>query len=277
MPSYGGKRKRTYAPRNSRFKRRRFGRMARRGRRSGRSTTAYTSEAAKANSFGFRSRRVRPRAYRKMLWRDSAMKSHYRSVLALSDPFTTVAGTISSQVFYYPTMEFGARFWTPAGGAIPIDTAVTVPNFQDDIILRGGMLSMNVCNTGVGGIESGDINVTVYLIISDELPSIGALIPPDGSTGSTATFSRDWDITCVPDSKRVFAKRTLLMRNALLKPLDSVKVMHRLRVQKIDQQDYLNDNNKMYWVVKVSSNHGNTDGYRVTASYNLSFSGDAVL
>ena len=205
------------------------------------------------------------------------MKSHYRSILALSTPFTSVAGTISSQVFYYPTMEFGARFWTPAGGAQPIDTAVLVPNFQDDIILRGGMLSFNVCNTGVGGIESGDLNVTVWLMISDETPAIGALIPPDGSIGSTATFSRDWDISIVPDGRRLFAKRTLLMRTVLLKPLDSVNVKYRLRVQKIDQQDYLNDNNKMYWVVKVSSNHGNADGYRVTASYNLSFSGDAVL
>jgi len=207
------------------------------------------------------------------------MKAHYRSIFALTNSFPTSGGSISATVFYYPCIEFGARFWTAAGGALPIDTAVPVPTFQDDIILRGGMINMNVSNTPEGGGFGGDVQdliVTVYLMISDETPSLGALIPPNGSVTAPAVFSRDWDITCVPDCKRVFAKRVLLTKRVLLKPTDSVNVSYRLRIQKIDQEDYLNDNNKMWWVIKVASNGSSVDNFRVTASYNLSFSGDAV-
>ena len=210
-----------------------------------------------------------------MLWRDSAMKAHYRSILALSDSFSTPTGSISCGVFYYPTIEFGARFWTPAGGALAIDTAVPVPNFQDDIILRGGMITMTLANDPDAD-DAADLHTTIYLIISDETPSVGALIPPDGSTGTFATFSRDWDPSCVPDSTRVFAKKILMKRQALLKSGETLVVSHRLRIQKIDQENYLNDNNKLYWVVKTACNTGSTNTYRVTASYNMSFSGDAI-
>jgi len=211
-----------------------------------------------------------------MLWNSTQMKAHYRSIFAQADDFASSGSSTTCTCFYYPTIEFGARFWTAAGGAQPIDTAVAVPTFQDDIILRGGMINLNVCNVPASLDIHGDIQVTVWLIISDEQPSVGALIPPDGSTGTTATFSREWDPSCVPDFQRVFCKKILMKKTALLKDLESLNVSYRLRIQKIDQENYLNDNNKLYWVVKVAGNHGFQDDYRVTASYNLSFSGDAV-
>ena len=236
MPSYGFKRKRTYAPRSSRFKRRRFGRMARRRRSSGGRAVAYTSQASRASAFGFRSRRIRPRRYRQMLWRDSAMKTHYRSYLAQSDDFTTSGLSTQCRVFYYPTIEFGARFWTPAGGAVGVDTAVAVPTFQDDIILRGGVISLCIGNSNQASIA--DIRVRIWLIVSDETPGIGATVPPNGLGGASTNFSRDWDPTVVADSRREFAKRILLQREALVQNGETLVVKYRLRTQKIDQEDY---------------------------------------
>ena len=274
MPSYGFKRKRTYVPRNSRFKRRRFGRMARRGRRTGGRTTSYTSQASRASTFGFRSRRIRPRRYRQMLWRDSAMKTHYRSYLAQSDTFLTSGLTTQCRVFYYPTIEFGARFWTAAGGAVGVDTAVAVPTFQDDIILRGGVISLTIGNDNQGSLT--DIRVRLWLIVSDQTPGIGATVPPNGSGGTATNFSRDWDPSLVADSHKEFAKRIVLQREAFVQNGETLVVRHRLRTQKIDQEDYLDDNNKLFWVVAVSPNVGVANDFTCTASYNLSFSGDAV-
>lgn len=202
------------------------------------------------------------------------MKTHYRSIAAQSDLFTTTGNPEESKVFYYPAIELnGARFWAAAGGAQPVDTAVGVPDFQDDIILRGGMVNLTIGNNA--GLGEEDIKVKVYLIISDETPSTGALIPPNGSGGVDATFSREWDPSLVPDAQRVFGK-TIFWRSALIKSGDSLNVSHRLRVQKIDQQDYLNDNKKMFWVVCATQNVSANNQFTVTASFNLSFSGDAI-
>lgn len=203
------------------------------------------------------------------------MKTHYRSYFAQSDAFTTPANAALAQVFYYPTIEFGARFWTAAGGAVGVDTAVAVPTFQDDIILRGGVISLTIGN-GLGGGNSEDLWVRVWLIQSDQTPGIGATVPPNGSGGVSTTFSRDWDPSVVADSHKEFAKRILLSRSVQVANGESLSLRHRLRIQKIDQEDYLDDNNKLFWVVAVAPNVPSANTWQCTASYNLSFSGDAV-
>ena len=203
------------------------------------------------------------------------MKTHYRSYFAQTDNFATSATPAQCRVFYYPTIEFGARFWTPAGGAVGVDTAVAVPTFQDDIILRGGVITMTLCNDNEGA-NPHDIRVRIWLIVTDQTPGIGATVPPNGSGGVASNFSRDWDPSVVADSKKEFAKRIILNREALVQNGETLVLRHRLRTQKIDQEDYLDDNNKLFWVVAVSPNIGQANTFTCTASYNLSFSGDAV-
>ena len=202
------------------------------------------------------------------------MKTHYRSYLAQHDNFATTSDPGQCRVFYYPTIEFGARFWTAAGGAVGVDTAVAVPTFQDDIILRGGVISLTIGNSSEATIA--DIRVRIWLIISDQTPGIGATVPPNGSGGADTNFSRDWDPSLVADSRKEFAKRIVLQREALVQNGETMVVRHRLRTQKIDQEDYLDDNNKLFWVVAVSPNSVLANAFTCTASYNLSFSGDAV-
>ena len=202
------------------------------------------------------------------------MKTHYRSLGALSNGFTTSALASQCTVFYYPTIEFGARFWTPAGGAVGVDTAVAVPTFQDDIILRGGVIKLTIANGNETNLS--DIHVRAWLIVSDSTPGLGATVPVDGSGGASTNFTRDWDPSIVADSHKEFAKRIVLQRSALVQNGETLVLSHRMKIQKIDQEDYLDDNNKLYWVVAVSPNVNATNNYTVTASYNLSFSGDAV-
>ena len=203
------------------------------------------------------------------------MKAHYRSYMASADYFATSALPSQCLVFYYPTIEFGARFWTAAGGAVGVDTAVAVPTFQDDIILRGGVITMTI-NSSSFDTNISDMRVRIWLIVTDQTPGIGATVPPNGSGGTASNFSRDWDPSVVADSKKEFAKRIILAREALVQNGETLVVRHRLRTQKIDQEDYLDDNNKLFWVVAVSPNTNNTNNFTCTASYNLSFSGDAV-
>jgi len=209
-----------------------------------------------------------------MIWRDTAFKTHYRSTAAQGDNFTTGSSSTTGIAFYYPTIELnGARFWTVAGGATAVDTAVPVPLFQDDIILRGGMINLSI---GSNPANNNDLKVKVYLIISDETPGIGALTPPNGTGGVSGNFPREWDPSLVPDSHNQFAKKILMTKTALIKVGDSLQVSYRLRTQKIDQEDYLNDNNKMWWVVHAVCNSTSGEAFRVTSSFNLSFCGDAV-
>lgn len=201
------------------------------------------------------------------------MKTHYRTVLAQTDDFVTSGSAAQCRVFYYPTIEFGARFWTAAGGAVGVDTAVAVPTFQDDIILRGGVIKLTIGN--INETNLSDIYVRIWLIISDQTPGIGASVPPNGTGGVATNFSRDWDPSVVADSHKEFAKRIILQRNALVQNGETLVVQHRMRIQKIDQEDYLDDNNKLWWVVAVSPNTNNSNNFTCTASYNMSFSGDS--
>lgn len=191
------------------------------------------------------------------------MKSHYRSTLADFDTITTgIVATDLITKLYQARKIGGQPFWVPAGGALALDDATSVPEFQDDIIMRGGLLNFTVANH----LDTADTDITVkvWLFRSDETPDYPA---------TSVTQPRDWDPTCYPDSHRRLGKM-LLSRTALLKTGDSLKVQWRMRIEKIDQQDYMNNNKEYYWMVGITTNGTVNDGVNIITSFNLSFSGD---
>ena len=197
------------------------------------------------------------------------MKAHYRSTLA-SEYNMTLPGTsvdASTTVFRARFMN-SQPFWSAPGGAQSLDESTGVPTFQDDIILRGGMLNLTVNNFLDD--TTADVRVKVYLFKSDETP-IYAFAP------TVTTQPREWDPSMFPDSHRRLG-RILMSRQALLKPGDSLNTSFRMRVEKIDQQDYLNNNRELWWMVVACTNNagGGTDTIKIIPSFNLSFSGDVV-
>lgn len=111
------KRKR-YAPYGGMIpKRRRFTlRFRRRGlrRRFKRSTFMSAADGRPVTST-FRTRRLKPSAYRRSLWRNTLHDAHYRSVFSTSFAGSTTDSLNTAR--FYSARMIGDAFWTVAAGA----------------------------------------------------------------------------------------------------------------------------------------------------------------
>jgi len=257
-------RKRVYAmpvsKSNRPFKKRRFNK-----KRKGRKTTSFTSQAGSANSFGFRTKRISGRAYRSRLWNDSLMKTHYRSNNSVGTTLTApLSGAQVSVTLFSAMASTASPFWTVAGGAQSADTAIPVPTFSSDIILRGGQIGLRISNNVV---DATPMEVNIFLLYSNNNPTLPAL----------ANQPMGWEPSQVADFKLSFG-RIVMRKKVLLENANVVEVNHRLRVQKIDQSDWANNSRRFYWMVTTAS----TETLLVAASascfsyWNCSFSADAT-
>lgn len=109
---------------------------------------------------------LRPTAWSRALRAETLFKPHYRSLLTNSfNQFTPVgvnAATKTGLITLLPdiTVPGNFRFWTTAGGALPIDSTVAVPTFDDStIIVRGGRSEVTVAVPGLDGVK-----LKVYLL-----------------------------------------------------------------------------------------------------------------
>lgn len=261
--TYGGAFKRNMLSR----KRGRFSRFRKR-RSGGRRLINLSTNKGAARSFGFRSKRLSSRAYKKKLWDSSLMKAHYRSNAGFAGSITTNVGdSTSDEIAVFDVLGLNSNataFWLLAGGAKQLDPGNNPPGFIDDIVVRGGIASISIYNNST----AHPIRASVYLIKESNQPNYG-IIPSE--------VSELWDPTLVADFAGDIGK-VLLKRTFLIESNATEKVMWRVPIFKIDQGQWLDSSSpKRYyrWLVQI----GDFDPLaanliNVLTAYNVSFTGD---
>lgn len=245
---------------------------ARRSRFSRRATT-ITGQSGVGKSFGYRSRRIRPRKWKRILWRDTLANSHYRSTFditnSLAAPLATTAGAIPYLIQALPPVGF----WTVGGGVQQLDVGVGPPAFTGDLVIRGGMIRLGLANEST--VEA--VRARVWLLKSNKNPDFSKVVV------NPTLVSSMWDPSLSPDFDEF--GRVVLMREMTLLPVSNpLEIFYRLPVQKIDQAEYLQTSptiiggSQYYWYVVVSRmtlvNNLVAPALRAVSSHSLSFSGD---
>jgi len=266
-------RKRVYAGRSSgrSYKRGKFVRRSRRRFARGRNKT-WTSQSATGNQYNYRSRKLRPRAWRRKLWNDTLAKTHYRSsgngAGTLATQTTIGSATVS---IFFPTF-IGTpgpttAFWTTTGGLVTPDTGETAPTFgPGDIVIRGGRIGITItCPDAV----TEEIGVTIWVVRLTNDPNVGAI-------GATLPYGSMIDIN--PD----FAYRVgkvLYNKQAILSgAYPSFTLEHRMRVEKIDKEIFGTELGHQVAFIVAIANLQTTDARTLStiAYHDLSFTADAI-
>lgn len=242
------------------FKRRRITRSSR--------SNNFTSQRGSGSGLRFRSRRIGRRTWNRLLWRSTLQAEHYRANSAESGTITSPANVELISIGVLRARYFdSAGFWTTTGGAINPEGGA-IPAFSNgDIVIRGGVMGLRLCNQLGTATTSETLYGCVYLCRTNNNFNIGG-VPASASVG--------WEPSLVPDFK-VNIGRIVYSKKFLLRDTETANVEYRMPIQKIDQSEFIAAYNDYVWVLCV----GNTDnaGARVltwTTYFNLSFVGDAV-
>lgn len=267
--------------RRSRRGYRRTRRSRRRTRRYGQRRmreTATSTQWGKPVTLSYRSRRRGTRSgYRSTLFNTTKFKAHYRSVLNGAGNFNTTNDIATASVhlqralFALQARGGGNGFYQALGGALPIDAGVSVPTFNGNIILRGGIARCSVQNNdGTNSIRA-------------EVISIWSNAHPQDKFATDFTVPAEWDPTCEADFHR-FGK-ILNRKLVYLKPRENLLVTHRFAPQKIDQPEFIGSDDilsdqpsgsTLFWMIKIVPCNTVATNVIWSNTWNVSFSGDAT-
>jgi len=193
-------------------------------------------------------------------------KTHYRSILTLTDADESTPASFNTGMikFYNMYRTIGAEpFWTTAGGAQEIDQGDGVPEFGDEIILRGGLFRITVHNN-----STNDIKIKIWRFTTGNNPDL-TLIPSD-----LAPQDQMWDPSIIPDFYTQVG-RPFMSREVVIEGGNNYSFATRFKTQKIDQNAYEN-NSRAPYIMLMMANQGDdsANSVVVTRGYNLSFTGD---
>lgn len=249
-----------------------------------RSTKATTSKYGKASSTNFRSKKTTLRQYRNHLWRSTSFSTHYRSIgQSFSAPAEPVSGFAGAAILYLlPALSPqgtnqhhitpSATFWTTPN-AQPADTGGAVPTFSGDFTIRGGFCRLMLHNR-----DETQLRFKVWGVWAEKNPSGVVYTALHGSARGA-----EFDPSAVADFDD-FGK-VLFQREATVDFGQSMDVIHRLKVQKVDRISHLGTalpirpaGSQLWWMVLMVVNNANVaaTGINFVSSWNLSFSADAV-
>lgn len=233
-------------------------------KRRGRSTINQTSKATTGQSLAFRGRKLKPRVYRSLLWKDGLLSTKYRSLQSRTSFITTSASTAVGSIGYItPLWLSNNAFWASSGGLRQTDAGVTPPLFSGDITLRGGIWGIQFRNSS----STLPVALRVYVGFTRNLPNL-TLIPTTENVG--------WEPSISPDITVEVGKfhyNTLVQ----LEPGETFKLERRVRIQKISQTEWAG-NGKMPIVMLFANNIGHSTATQIdfTSYYNLSFVADSI-
>jgi len=258
-------------------KRRKFGRKRPR-------TYTLTGDSGKVVGSQFRGRKIGPARWRNKIWNDTLAKSHYRSLGQLAQNATAYlsSGFGKGNVKMIPMITVDDNyyhsnpFWISNGGARILDRDSSVPTFEGDLVIRGGLCRYTVTNPD-GGVP---VLMRVYGVWANKNPNY------DVYTGMESELhDLEWDPSINADfssfGKIMFKKETLLLPGA--RPFS---VVYRLRPQKIENQVFRGTSGVLltsvpagaqpWWVYQMVPliNNASADDVISIISFNLSFSGD---
>lgn len=263
-----GFRKRTYArafkPKRSSRKRGRFQR--RRG--IGSKVTSYGNRNDFSANTAFKSRKISRKSWNHKLWDSTLQKAHYRVAATWVDSITAPANRTQAQHTIFQAMSNGNAFWTAAGGALDIDGG-TIPLFLDDLVIRGGTLSVTLTYVD-DTITLGDhCKLRIALIKGAQNINFGTF---------NGTRDANWDTTMFPEftstiGSVVFSREFDLQNNGT-----SMTFKRRIGIRKIDQGQWVTlGGARHYWYISAT-NPVNSASVPITLTFgmNMSFSGDII-
>jgi len=247
-------------------------------RRRGTRSSAFTDYKGNVSSFGFRGRKMRPTLYRRMLYNDTIAKNHYRSLLSETSTTATEAGNALGLAYVFlPQMDqIGANnmaFWDT--GVAQTDLSISPPTvWAGDIIQRGGAVKCQIFNPS----NTDSVGFKLFTVKTVKNPDL-TLFP------NASQVPRMWDPSTIPDFARKVGK-VLNSREGTIRVLSSSSVEYKLRVSKIDQDDFrtgaaapftLVGGNQIIFVLALYNLSINTAiNCVVNVSCSISFSADAL-
>ena len=261
------RRRRPFSGRRT-FRRRRFGRK--RGR-----VTSWTMQTGKGRGLQYRGRRVRKSTYRRMLWKDTMFKDHWRSAAVGVETHPTPASVDTMQIVAYTVLSNNGTdtdaFWTVGGGCIEKDLNKGVPLFRG-ITIRGGVIKCRVVIPPTGVPTVNDMYICkVWVVWTNAAPAF-TNIP-------STPVTQAWDPSYMTDFDTEVGRTVLVKEfNMSVNVNPIVEVEYRLRCQKIDMDQYTFSNGMQPIFVIAVGNISNSTSvdFGVFIEHNLSFAGDAV-
>lgn len=227
---------------------------------------ALNSIKGNSSSFGVgagRKNRSSYRRYKTALYRSTQFKDHWRSVGGTSVSCSRPLDPTKCSSFYNGAVAL--NFYSASGGAQPLFPGGGVPNFTNNLFIRGGTFGIKFENDDVSSCR-----IKVYLIRTTE----------DVSTypGLAATsIPVAWDPTVYPDFYHRVGK--IIWRRQFDLQYNSSEYLER----KLKAQSYNRDaaqlglNYMWLWTVEGADQEAGTAGVvRATVYWNLSFVGDAI-
>ena len=203
-----------------------------------------------------------------MLWNSTLQKAHYRSTGNTTStlPSSATVGIGAVQVIqplFIGTPGPTTAFWTSTGGLQPLDTGVAVPTFDSDIILRGGRIGMTFVAAETVTDDVGITMYTVWTAKNADFTKVPSTITWGGNLDSAPDFA---------EFGKILNKQEYIVNNRY----PAVQVERRLKVQKIDQNDFEEGGSQIVYIA-VLTNLVNSAAVNINfiVHHDVSFSADA--
>lgn len=262
FPSWGAKKPRS-ARRATRVVKKRTGGRAR--------TSSWTMQTGVGKGLRPMSRKLKPRQMRKMLWRDTLFKAHWKS--AEMSPLSFTSDTSQGKGIlkvvlptFVGTVGPTTAFWTVTGGLQLKDTGSTAPIFNDsNLVIRGGQVGINFTCPDAQTVETV---VRIWKIWLIKIPNINLIEGQTINYGSQLTSGPDFEAQV----GRVLDYKEATLNNAY----PSFTYVTRMGVQKIDMETFGTEfGSQIAFVVAVVNMQDNT---AITLPsivwHDMSFTGD---
>lgn len=231
----------------------------------------------------FRRRRISRKRFKRLLWNNTITATKYKSYLAQSGTTATPASLTSATVGAYFAAGISNHayepFWTVNGGLTSLSQAIgtisdpteSSPTFNSDIVIRGGTLTLTICNNTETADANNDIVEARVLLIktgpnwtANKSYFENAVIPGVSLRGITRDEKSNLGYIC-------------LEKAFLIKDGESATVNYRLPCQKINVGDYMNERYAYLWYTVVANKFVATaQSCSVMTSHNITFCGDTV-
>jgi len=257
FPKWGAKRRRTVRSRRSRFPRR------------SRNQT-WTIQTAKGLGQQYRTRRMKPRTWRAILWRDTMAKQHFRSIgnggVNITTDTTAGQGLVQA---LYPTFVGNpgptTAFWTTTGGLVTPDTGASAITFgAGDMVIRGGRVGLTIT---VPDAVTDEICINIWVVKLTKRPDSG-LLPTTWIYGSNLDYAPEFNQQY---GKILYSKRAIVNNS-----YPAFTLEHRLKVQKIDQEIWGTDlGDQIIFLVSAANMQDTTQNTLIAQVYHdMSFVAD---
>jgi len=244
------------------FKRRKF-----RARKS----STYGNKSDSYGGIRYRARRWSRRRWNSTLWSSTQQKSHYRVAATWIDTITTPASaTLQRMQIMQATDNGSGKFWEAGGGALDVDGG-TMPLFTDDIVIRGGKVSITITFVDASVALGDHLKLRIHLVKGAKNVNL--------TNFNSSARDAAYDSTMFPEFRDVVG-RIVLSRSFQLSPEQgsSRTISFRIPIQKVDIGAWSSlSTGRYYWVLMANNPANNTATVaNITMSMNLSFSGDVI-